>query len=124
MFRAALLALALAIALPAGADSGRVELLFVDKAGCPWCARFEKEVLPGYGLSEFGKAAPLKRASLDNGQPKEAMLDEPVRFTPTFVLLRDGREVGRIVGYMDNATFYGLLENLLAGKHQKQETRP
>jgi hypothetical protein len=40
------------------------------------------------------------------------------------VLLRDGREIGRIVGYLDNATFYGLVEKLLADKRVKPETRP
>jgi thioredoxin-related protein len=124
MLRAALLALAFCAAAPALANGGRLELLFVDRSGCPWCARFEREVLPGYGLSDLGREAPLKRVSLDAGQPKEAALDEPVRFTPTFVLLRDSREIGRVVGYMDNATFYGLVEKLLADKRARTEVRP
>jgi thioredoxin-related protein len=124
MLRAILLALACIVAAPTLANGGRLELLFVDRSGCPWCARFEREALPGYGLSDLGREAPLKRVSLDDGQPKVAELDEPVRFTPTFVLLRDGREIGRIVGYLDNATFYGLVEKLLADKRVKPETRP
>jgi thioredoxin-related protein len=124
MLRAALFSLCVLATVPAAANGGRLELLFVDKSGCPWCARFEREVLPGYGLSDLGKEAPLRRASLDAGQPREASLDEPVRFTPTFVLLRDGKEIGRIVGYMDNATFYGLVEKLLIDKRAKTEARP
>lgn len=114
MLRSLMLALCLAFATPALADGGRTELLYIDKAGCPWCARFEADVLPGYPHSDIGKAAPIRRASLDEGQPRDVGLKEPVRFSPTFVLLRDGREMGRIVGYMDNGTFYGLMEKLLA----------
>jgi thioredoxin-related protein len=122
MLRRSLLALGLAFAAPAAAQDPRIELLFVDKSGCPWCARFEQEVLPGYPQSDIGRTAPLRRVSLDNGQPKEAALGEPVRFTPTFILLRDGKEAGRIVGYMDNGTFYGLMEKLLADNARKPET--
>jgi thioredoxin-related protein len=122
MFRSALFALGLGVALPAAAGEPKLELLFVDRAGCSWCVRFEKEVLPGYPLSDLGRAAPLRRASLDRGQPKEATLDEPIRFTPTFVLLADGRETGRIVGYMDNGTFYGLLGKMMAAKAAGTET--
>ncbi len=101
-----------AFPLPAAADDA-LELLFVERAGCPWCARFKAETMPGYILSDIGKAAPLRRATLDDGQPAGVTLDEPVRFTPTFVLLRSGREIARIIGYTDNATFYGLMEKHL-----------
>jgi thioredoxin-related protein len=99
---------------PAWADAPRFELLFVERSGCPWCARFEREIGPIYGKTDVGQAAPMRKASLDAGQPKDVALDEPVRFTPTFVLLREGREVGRIVGYMNDAAFWGLLEKMLA----------
>jgi hypothetical protein len=117
-----LLAFCLAVAGPALAAEPRIELLFVDKSGCPWCLRFEQDVLPGYPHSDIGKAAPLRRVSLDDGQPKNIALDEPVRFTPTFVLLSGGREAGRIVGYLDNASFYGMMEKLLAREARKAET--
>jgi thioredoxin-related protein len=94
--------------------AARLELLFVERSGCPWCARFEKEIGPIYGKTDVGEAAPMRRASLDVGQPKDVMLDEPVRFTPTFILLRDGKEVGRITGYINDAAFWGLLEKMLA----------
>jgi thioredoxin-related protein len=122
MLRRTILALCIGLAGPAAAAETRLELLFVDRAGCSWCARFEKEVLPGYPHSDLGQAAPLARASLDAGQPKHVTLDEPIRFTPTFVLLTDGRETGRIVGYMDNGTFYGLLGKLIAEKTGRRET--
>lgn len=35
-----------------------------------------------------------------------------MRYTPTFVLIDGGREVGRIEGYPGEAFFWGLLEKL------------
>jgi hypothetical protein len=40
-------------------------------------------------------------------------LKSPVRFTPTFVLVQDGRELGRIEGYPGEDFFWGLLERLM-----------
>jgi thioredoxin-related protein len=120
MFRMAAILLLLLTSLPLrAAQAGHLELMFVDRSGCPWCARFEREVLPVYPKTDVGQQVPLRRVSLDDGQPKAATLDEPVRFTPTFVLLKDGRELGRIVGYMNDATFWGLLEKMLAERRDR-----
>jgi thioredoxin-related protein len=37
-----------------------------------------------------------------------------VRFTPTFLLVEQGSEIGRITGYLDDAMFWGLLGGLIA----------
>ena len=91
-----------------------MELLFVERSGCPWCVRFEREILPIYGKTDIGLRAPIVKVSLDDGQPKGVSLDLPVRFTPTFILMRDRKEIGRITGYMNDATFWGLLGKMLA----------
>jgi len=36
-----------------------------------------------------------------------------VMYTPTFVLLNNGREIGRITGYPGEDHFWGLLEELI-----------
>ena len=88
------------------------ELLMVERDDCVWCRRWFSEVGPAYQNSDEGKRAPLQRFNLANGQPKMT-LKEPVRFTPTFILIHEEREVGRIVGYLDNAMFWGLLGSML-----------
>ncbi|MFX7825117.1 thioredoxin family protein, partial [Acinetobacter baumannii] len=55
----------------------------------------------------------LRRVNLDNGQPRDMALTLPVRFTPTFVLIDQGREVGRITGYMAAGMFWGLLAKMI-----------
>jgi thioredoxin-related protein len=124
MLRAALMALSLLAFAPAAARAAdALELLFVERSGCPYCALFKREALQAYIASELNLSAPLRRASLDDGQPTGASLDEPVRFTPTFVLLRDGREVGRVVGYTDNALFFGAVERLISDVRRKPEPK-
>lgn len=120
MFRAAIAALVLLVLPATTARAQQLELIYVDRSGCPWCHRFEQEAMGPYRLSELGQAAPLRRFSLDNGQPALRGLDEPVRFTPTFILLRDGREAARIIGYRDNATFFGLIERHVADQRSKE----
>lgn len=95
------------------------ELVMVERAGCVWCERWDRDVAPVYRKSDEGQRAPLRRVNLSEGQPR-LELKEPVRFTPTFVLVDQGREVGRITGYLDDAMFWGLLGVMLA----RLEDRP
>ncbi len=104
--------LAAALVLFAAKSVAAAELVMVERAGCVWCERWERDVGPAYMKSDEGKRAPLRRISLDRGQPRLS-LKEPVRFTPTFILVEQDREIGRITGYLDNAMFWGLLGNLL-----------
>jgi hypothetical protein len=50
---------------------------------------------------------------LDRVHEAAFALRSPVRFTPTFVLVDEGREIGRIEGYPGEDFFWGLLERLL-----------
>ena len=78
-------------------------LVMIGDPGCPYCARFEREVAPGYVASDDGKLAPLVRR--DRRDPDIAFIERVV-FSPTFVMLVRGREVGRIVGYSGSDLFW------------------
>lgn len=90
-----------------------------ERKGCAYCARWDREIGAAYGLTEEGRQAPLRKINLEDGQPGLA-LDSPVRFSPTFVLMKDGREVGRITGYMNDAMFWGLFSKMV--QRQKSPT--
>jgi hypothetical protein len=102
------------IAIGAG-PAQAAELVMFTRAGCPWCMRFEREVAPIYARTQEGRAAPLRRLELKAGGFDEAGLTEPVFATPTFVLIDQGREIGRITGYSGDDAFWGLLGKMLAG---------
>jgi hypothetical protein len=88
------------------------ELVMFERADCPICLRWNLEIAAIYPKTPESATAPLRRVTL--GTDAGVALTGPVRYTPTFVLVADGRELGRIVGYQDDATFWGLLDVLLA----------
>lgn len=108
----ALLALILTSVAPVSATAA--ELVMFTRDGCPWCARFEREVAPAYHRTEEGQRAPLRRVELKAGGSNLAGLAAPVIAAPTFVLFEDGHETGRITGYQGDNAFWGLLGKMLA----------
>ena len=89
------------------------ELVMFTRAGCEWCAAFEREIAPVYGKTDEGKRAPLRRVELDAARPADLAFIEVERLTPLFVLVDKGREVGRIRGYPGEDHFWGLLNALI-----------
>src|SRR5215470_7878438 len=95
------------------------ELVMFRRAGCTWCQAWDRDIGPIYPRTDVGRAAPLRFADLDH-DPAARTLAPPVRFTPTFVLVEAGREIGRIEGYPGEDFFWGLLERLV----QRLPARP
>ena len=71
----------------------------VRRAGCPWCAAWDREIAPIYGKTDIGRQAPVRLVDLEHMSEMKLALQSPVRFTPTFVLVDEDREIGRIEGY-------------------------
>jgi hypothetical protein len=89
-----------------------LELLMFRRAGCPWCAAWDREIGPVYAKTEVGRRAPLTQVDLDRGAAAKVVLVSPIRYTPTFVLLDGDREIGRIEGYPGEDFFWARLERL------------
>ena len=85
------------------------QLLMITSDSCPWCEAFEQEIGVGYSLTEEGKSLPLRRHDFFEKMPKEFDHIEPAIMTPTFVVIRDNTEVGRIVGYPGSELFWWRL---------------
>ena len=108
---AAVLALLLLAAPSARAD---MVLLMLEQAACEWCDRWNEEIGGAYALTEEGQQAPLQRRDIHEPLPEDIELSARAHFTPTFVLLEQGREVGRISGYPGPDFFYPMLARLIA----------
>jgi cytochrome c551/c552 len=104
----------------AGAVAQASELVMFEQGGCVYCARWNRDVAPVYDKTAEAKVLPLRR--IDIGQQGNAgvTLASPVRYTPTFVVVDNGKEIGRITGYISDDSFWGLLDSLAA----KLETPP
>lgn len=101
-----LIVLLLAFA-PAGARAETL-LLMAEEDGCHWCAKWNKEIAHIYPKTVEGRTAPLKRYDL-HGEAPDVTFEKKVRFTPTFILVHNGAEVGRIEGYPGEDFFWSLL---------------
>lgn len=105
---AAVIALLCAIA-PAHA----AELIYVHSPSCSYCRAWEAAVGKAYPNSEESRVAPLRAIDLSEVGRSGLTFAKPVRYTPTFILVDNGREVGRIEGYPGPDFFWGLLDRLL-----------
>lgn len=93
------------------------ELVMYRAAGCPYCAAWDRAIGPIYEKTDVGRRAPLRQVDVTSRNQPAVALKSPVRFTPTFVLVHEGRELGRIEGYPGEDFFWGLLERLMLQHH-------
>lgn len=91
--------------------ASNVRLVMVEEAGCRFCRAWDTEIGGGYRKTAEGRFAPLKRVK--RGAPEIRSL-APVVYTPTFIVMRSGEELGRITGYPGADYFYGELRPILA----------
>lgn len=90
------------------------ELLMFEREGCVWCQRWDRTVGLVYDKAPEAEILPLRRVHIDRQAASKVTLATPVRYTPTFIAAENGREVGRITGYMNDESFWGLLRVLAA----------
>lgn len=102
---------ALLLLLCGPARAADVQLIMVEQDGCHWCIEWDREIGPGYPKSAEGKFAPLQRVKRGDDKLKGF---NPVIYTPTFLVVRNGEEVGRVTGYAGKMFFYEELDEQLA----------
>jgi hypothetical protein len=89
------------------------ELVMYRRAGCPYCLAWDREIGSIYPKTEFAQKLPLRHVHIDRGKDSSVVLKGPIRYTPTFVVVEDGKEKARIEGYPGEFFFWGVLEKLL-----------
>lgn len=104
------LSLAIGLAIPATTVADTY-LLMAEEPGCYWCALWNEEISHIYPKTIEGRTAPLQRYDLRAETP-EVEFARKVRFTPTFILVDNGKEQGRIEGYPGADFFWGLLNGI------------
>jgi hypothetical protein len=76
-----------------------VELLVIEARSCPMCRLFRDEIAPAYRATARAERAPLRFLDVAHTDPDTLNLAAPIEIIPTVVLMRDGAEVDRLVGY-------------------------
>lgn len=93
--------------------SAEMHLIMVEENGCMWCARWNAEIAPIYPKTPEGQVAPLRRIEINEAIPADLTFTTPPHYTPTFILVDQGKEVSRIEGYPGDDFFWGLLNMML-----------
>jgi thioredoxin-related protein len=101
---------ALCLLLLTGARIGdAAELVIFESDSCEWCELWHEEIGVVYAKTAEARIAPLRRVSIEDPVPGDLEHVRGIHYTPTFVLMEDGEEVGRILGYPGEDFFWGLL---------------
>jgi len=88
-------------------------LIMVEQQYCEYCASWNANIGVIYNKTAEGKRAPLRRIDIHEPLPDDLNFLTGLIFTPTFILVDDGKEVGRIQGFASESFFWGLLQKLL-----------
>jgi thioredoxin-related protein len=85
------------------------ELVMFESKTCAWCKEWHRVIGPVYSKTTEGRLAPLRRVDIHEVRPADLAAIKPVVYTPTFVIVDAGEEIGRIEGYPGEDFFWGLL---------------
>jgi len=97
----------------AGTPARAAELVMFESAMCEWCDAWHEEIGVVYAKTDESRRAPLRRVSLDGDRPEDLQHLRGIQFTPTFVVMDKGEEIGRILGYPGESFFWELLGLIL-----------
>ena len=88
----------------------------VEQPGCTYCAEWHAVIGPIYPKTPEGAFAPLRLVQKAELNESGIAFARPVVYTPTFVLVEEGAEIGRIEGYPGEDFFWAMLGLMLAAK--------
>jgi len=117
-----LLILFLAFNSGSWASAEAASLIMVEQEYCEYCEAWNENVGVIYNKTDEGKRAPLRRVDIHDPMPDDLNFISGVIFTPTFILVDNGKEIGRIRGYASESFFWGLLQKLIEKLPEKEKS--
>lgn len=94
----------------------KFQLVVLEADGCIYCNVFRRQLLPAYEASLHGKKAPIRFIDINDPALGELGLTQPVGLVPTFVVLENNEEIGRIPGLVGRHDFFRALDYIFAGR--------
>lgn len=108
----ALMAFALSTLLFGPVRAETILIMFEDQ-GCPYCERWKAEIGPIYPKTSEAEIAPLMIIDVDDPLPAGISIVSKPIYTPTFVLIHNGQEIDRLLGYPGEDFFWFLVDRML-----------
>lgn len=89
------------------------ELVVFEADGCIYCENFRSDVLPLYRESQIGRETPIRFVNVSRSDETKMGLSGAITIAPTVVLMHQGQEVDRIVGYTGPFNFMKMVAYML-----------
>jgi thioredoxin-related protein len=89
------------------------ELIVFSSPECGWCEAWEREVGAIFPRTEEARRLRLSHVDINDPLPSRLQDLDTIKYTPTFVVLDQGREVGRIAGYNGEDFFWWELQEIM-----------
>ena len=99
---------------PAVIAGPSIELVVFETDDCAYCLIFRKNIAYLYAQMSQSHTVPMRFVQLKDSKTSGLDLNEPVNIAPTIVLVRDGQEIDRIIGYTEPELFFDMVSHLLA----------
>lgn len=96
------------------AASTPYELIVVEADGCIYCDLFRRDVLPTYQSSNQGQQVPARFVDINDVDAAALTLKSKVDIVPTFIVMKNRNEIGRVPGYVGPENFYHAINYLMA----------
>ena len=93
-----------------------LEMVVLEVSGCIYCTIFRRQLLPTYKDSEKAKKIPIRFVDVNDPAMADIGLTHPVGIVPTFVILENNQEIGRIPGYMSRHDFFRAIDYIVSGR--------
>ncbi|MFM9942023.1 MAG: thioredoxin family protein [Hyphomicrobiaceae bacterium] len=93
--------------------SERMELLVLEIKGCNICSLVRTHIQPAYERSPRARGMPMRYVDVTELDETKLGLKAPIDTVPTIVLMRNGKEVDRIAGYVGPEMFFNVLTHMM-----------
>lgn len=90
------------------------EMVVLEVPGCIYCNVFRQRLLPTYKASKQSKQLPIRFVDVNDPAVAEIGLKQPIGIVPTFVILENNQEIGRIPGYMGRRDFFRAIDYIVS----------
>jgi hypothetical protein len=91
----------------------RLELVVIEVQNCNICPLVRQQLLPRWQETAWGRTVPMRFVDASTREEGAIGLTSALEIVPTIVLLRDGREIERVTGYLGPSTFIEVMSSVL-----------
>ena len=88
-------------------------MLMITDESCLYCIIWEKQIGTVYPKTEIAKKYPLLRIEKNNVNDFKKYNFKKTSLTPTFIFIRNNKEIGRIQGYTNPEMFWWQVDEII-----------